>query len=91
MPVMTGWLSLLHVKVTEKLIGTPATDEPNAIGVDAGAEEGHGAARPGGASRDIGRSERGVRELGKGKPHAPSEISRFARSREETLEKYRRR
>ena len=36
----------LYVKIPIHLVGTPATDEANAVAVDAGAEEGHGAASP---------------------------------------------
>ena len=46
-----GWLGL-NVQVAIHLIGAPATNETDAIAVNAPAQEGHGAARPRGAGRE---------------------------------------
>ena len=40
--------------ITVHFIGSPATDQTDAVAVDAGAQEGHGAAGPSGANVDVG-------------------------------------
>ena len=44
----------LDVEIAKHLVGAPATKEPDAIGVNVGAQKGHGASGAKGASRDIG-------------------------------------
>jgi hypothetical protein len=48
------------MKVAEHFIGPPLPDHAEAIAVDAGAEEGHGAAGPGGWDRDINEGVGGI-------------------------------
>ena len=51
----------LEVMITKHFVGAPAADHTDAVAVDSGAEESHGAARAGRAGGDIWR---GVRRIG---------------------------
>ena len=44
----------LEVEIAKHLVGAPAADHTDAVAVDSGTEESHGAARAGGAGGDIG-------------------------------------
>lgn len=58
----------LDVKVTEHGITTPATNEANKVGVDAGAEERHGATGSEGAGFHITRPEAVLVPMGCNEP-----------------------
>ena len=46
----------LYVEITVHFVGAPTSDEADDVPADAGAKQRHGAASPGGADGDVGRS-----------------------------------
>lgn len=60
----------LDMEIAVHFIGAPAANQPNAIGVNAAAEHGHGAARAGRAGRNVAGGE--IRERGWEEGHRPA-------------------